>query len=103
MEQNSFQVFTHPDFIKNAEIFNEKYEPANLVIVGDERYSKRSLKGYSSRTCRFCRRSYPEVPFSNYSHLLPQLIGNTNLYSDFECDECTKPSSKTDEKISNHC
>jgi hypothetical protein len=58
------------------------------VFLGDRRYSKRNLKGYSIRTCRFCQRSYPEAAFLNYSHLLPQLIGNPNLYSDFECDDC---------------
>jgi len=88
MEQSSPQALAHSDFLENAIIFKEKYELANFILVGDERYSKRKLKGYSSRACRFCRRSYPDVPFSNYSHLLPQLIGNSNMYSDFECDEC---------------
>lgn len=90
MANTSFQTLPHPDFIENAKIFIEKYDLANFVFVGDQRYSKRKLRGYSSRTCRFCRRSYPHVPFSNYSHLLPQLIGNSNLYSDFECDECNE-------------
>jgi len=88
VEQKKYGLHAHPSYQKNAELFYEKYELLDLIIVGDERYSKRNLKGYTSRTCRFCKRSYPDAKFSNYSHLLPQLIGNSNLYSDFECDDC---------------
>ncbi|MCW3108918.1 MAG: endonuclease [Segetibacter sp.] len=86
--KNTLTLIPHPDFFEKAELFLDKYELSCVVIGGDERYSKRNLKGYSFRTCRFCQGSYPDVTFSNYSHLLPQLIGNTNLYSDFECDDC---------------
>lgn len=88
VQYNKLEVFLHPAFSKQAELFDEKYELFKFVYVGDEHYSKKNLKARSSRTCRFCGLSYPDTAFSNLSHLLPQLIGNSNLYSDFECDKC---------------
>lgn len=83
----------HPDFPERAKRFYESYQLMDVIVVGDERYSKRSLHGYTSRTCLFCGRSYPEAAFRTYAHLAPQLIGNSNLYSDFECDECNQKFS----------
>jgi hypothetical protein len=86
--KNKLTLIPHPKFLEFAKHFAVKYMLSDLVFVGDNRYSKRKLKGYSFRTCRFCNRSYPETAFSNLSHLLPKLIGNNDLYSDFECDDC---------------
>jgi hypothetical protein len=36
---------------------------------------------------------HPATTFSNYSHLVPQLMGNKDLYSDFECDKCNEKFS----------
>jgi hypothetical protein len=80
----------HPNFPERARRFYESYQLMDIVGVGDQRYSKRILRGYTSRTCLFCGRSYPEAPFKTYAHFAPQLIGNSNLYSDFECDECNQ-------------
>jgi hypothetical protein len=65
-----------------------------MTGVGEDAYSKRALRGYTSRSCLFCGRSYPEAPFKTLAHLAPQLIGNSNLYSDFECDDCNKVFSE---------
>lgn len=88
MEQIMFDILSHPDFDNRARLFYEKYNMLPIISSGDPRYSKRSLKNYKERTCRFCGRRYGQTSFSNYSHLVPQLIGNTSMYSDFECDEC---------------
>ena len=48
----------------------------------------------SSRICRFCRKREPEVTFNNKAHLIPFLIGNQHLLSNFECDCCNAYFSK---------
>ena len=84
----------HPDFPERAKRFYESYQLMDIVMVGDDRYSKRALRGYKTRTCLFCGRSHPEALFKTYAHLAPQLVGNSNLYSDFECDECNQKFSE---------
>ncbi|HSY61040.1 MAG TPA: hypothetical protein VK796_04145, partial [Cytophaga sp.] len=88
MEQAALDIFPHPDFADRAKLFFNKYELLTIKGPGNPNYSKRRLKKYKDRTCRFCGRSFPVTNFYNYSHLLPQLIGNGDMYSDFECDEC---------------
>jgi len=94
MAQLNIEIFPHPSFLNRATQFQKKYNLVNILVPGDQKYSRRNLRSYSSRTCRFCGLSYPNTPFSNYSHLLPQMIGNTNLYSDFECDKCNETFSR---------
>src|SRR5688572_6618744 len=88
MEQESIEIFSHPDFADRAKLFYEKYDLLDMKRNGDTTYSKRNLMRHTSRACRFCGRGYPYILFSNYPHLLPQLIGNRDMYSDFECDDC---------------
>jgi hypothetical protein len=88
MEPLMLDIFPHPDFVDRAKLCYEKYDLLKAIGPSDPSYSKRNLKNYKERICRFCSRRYPQTTFSNYSHLLPQLIGNGNMYSDFECDEC---------------
>lgn len=42
----------------------------------------------SERTCIFCGRKYGDTSFKNRAHLIPEFLGNKELYSDKECDEC---------------
>jgi hypothetical protein len=92
MEQTTLGVFFPPDCVEQAQRFFERYEMKGIVANGDPAYAKRNLRGYSTRTCRFCGRTYPNAPFSHdsHSHLLPQLIGNSSLYSEYECDDCNQ-------------
>src|SRR5689334_16716472 len=99
MESETFEFMPHPQFIDRAKSFYDAYELVTVIVNDDLNYSKRSLKHFRERICRFCKRSYPEVQFSNYSHLLPQLIGNSNLYSDFECDSCNERFSKIENDL----
>jgi len=91
---NVFDIFPHPQFGERAESFHQSYSLIGLTGQGDEKYSKRKLKGYTNRSCLFCGRGYPEAQFKTLAHLVSKLIGNSNLYSDFECDECNKRFSK---------
>ncbi|MDD5019449.1 MAG: HNH endonuclease [Candidatus Omnitrophica bacterium] len=42
----------------------------------------------NNRYCRFCGRRKPEVKFRNIAHALPEFLGNKQLISLQECDEC---------------
>jgi hypothetical protein len=102
MEQETLEIFAHPNFAGRAKDFYDKYELIAVIGNGEEIYSKRKLKGYSKRVCRFCGLSYPNTLFSNYSHLLPQLIGNRDLYSDFECDACNEKFSSFENDLAEY-
>jgi hypothetical protein len=99
MEDNTISFLPHPEFMDLAKSFLDAYELIQLIGNGDPKYSKRSLTPYRLRVCRFCKRTYPDVQFSNYSHLLPQLIGNSDLYSDFECDSCNEMFSRIENDL----
>jgi hypothetical protein len=88
MDKLMLDIFYHPNFLNQGKSFCQRYDLVGITASGDTTYSKRSLKKHSERICRFCARRYPATSFSNYSHLLPQLMGNKDLYSNFECDEC---------------
>jgi hypothetical protein len=101
MVTETLQIFAHPDFEERAKLFYEKYDLKEIIIQGDEQRSKKNLKGNRVRRCVFCQNSYPEASFSSYSHLVPQLIGNSNLYSDFECDHCNEVFSGYENDLAN--
>ena len=101
MEKQILNILTHPAFEERSKLFYEKYNLKDILITGDSRYSKRSLKTSLKRTCIFCKRSNPETTFSNHSHLIPQLIGNPDLYSDFECDKCNAIFSTFENDLAN--
>jgi len=63
--------------------------------------NKLTLKHKHQRTCRFCNKSYPDVKFSNRAHIIPELLGNKNLLSDFECDSCNSRFGKYENDLAN--
>lgn len=88
------EVYPHPSFESRSRLFHEKYECLHIIGEGNDAYSKRKLKKAKERFCIFCGKGYPSVKFNHFSHLLPQLIGNGDLYSDFECDVCNERFSR---------
>ena len=40
--------------------------------------------------CRFCGKSSPEVKFRKIAHAFPECIGNHELRTSYECDECNE-------------
>ena len=101
MESQVLNILAYSAFAERAKLFFEKYDLKNILVTGDSNYSKRSLQKSTKRTCRFCNKEYPEVNFFSYSHLLPQLMGNSNLYSDFECDQCNSIFSSFENDLAN--
>lgn len=63
------------------------YEPQQLV---EDKGCKIVLGRKDNRQCRFCGRGTPEVSFKKKAHVLPQLLGNRNITSFFECDSCNE-------------
>ena len=88
MEHQTLNIFSHPEFEIQAKGFQNSYELYDIVATDDSRYSKRNQRTTATSICRFCGLGYPDTKFSNLSHLLSKMIGNTNLYSGFECDKC---------------
>lgn len=95
-------IIPHDDFIDRAKFTYEKYDLINIIADGEPAYSKRALPPASKRVCLFCGRTSGHTKFSNYSHLVPQLIGNGSLYSSFECDACNEGFSKLENDFANY-
>ena len=74
------------DYIKDAKVFLSIYSKDAAFILTEDK--KLNLKKRNERICRFCGKAYPDVKFKKKAHLVPELIGNKNLLSDFECDNC---------------
>lgn len=66
--------------------FFEQYNLIEFVIASD--FIEKDLKKETEKVCRFCGKKYPEVRFQNRAHLVPEMLGNKTLFSDFECDSC---------------
>jgi hypothetical protein len=75
---------------KIFETFNEVYEPVDFIFSGDDRYNNKKLRHKRERICRFCKKRYGETRFREDAHLIPESIGNKDLFSDFECDYCNR-------------
>lgn len=85
--------FAHPFYEKWAEPFEDKYQMVDMVMVGDNTFAKNKTKKKEFRHCTFCDKSHPYTKFNNDAHLLSKIIGNTNLFSTFECDSCNNKFS----------
>jgi HNH endonuclease len=70
------------------QLFFDVYELEETIFgdVGKKIYLGTKLP----RVCRFCKRTNAEVTFKKYAHVLSQFLGNRNLLSYFECDECNE-------------
>jgi len=66
--------------------------------IRSDRNSKTYL-GSRNKTCRFCGRNYPDVKFTNETHVIPQSIGNRYLLNNFECNECNQYFSKYEDSF----
>ncbi|OSZ77218.1 hypothetical protein CAP36_12450 [Chitinophagaceae bacterium IBVUCB2] len=58
-------------------------------LVSCDELHKRPLAPKKERICRFCKATYSkDEKFKSKAHLVPDLLGNDHLLSDFECDKC---------------
>ncbi|HEY5331555.1 MAG TPA: HNH endonuclease [Acidobacteriaceae bacterium] len=40
--------------------------------------------------CRFCNLAHPNVSFRKEAHAIPECLGNTSLFTKYECDTCNQ-------------
>jgi hypothetical protein len=83
-----------------AEVFFNYYEFE--TIIGDANATFHLGTETNPLKCRFCNRSYPEVSFEKDAHVIPQFMGNKNLLSFFECDECNQLFAKHESSFANY-
>lgn len=73
---------------KDKIFFKENYEviatyeliKGKKIILGDK----------SERKCRFYGKGKGDVSFKSKAHAIPQLLGNNELFTYYECDTCNK-------------
>jgi len=86
------------DDARQFQRFGEIYKFKSLTFMNDNR---KDLKPRLERTCRFCGKSHPDTTFKKDAHMVPRLIGNKHLLSDFECDICNQHFSKFEDSFAN--
>lgn len=82
----SFQMVYGNEYNEQAKLFHSTYGHEKFLII--TKNTKNSLKPKNERVCRFCGKGFPQVTFKKDAHLVPHLLGNKQLFSDFECDNC---------------
>jgi len=97
--EDKFGWFPHSAFKTWAAPFEDKYQMVDMIMVGDTTFSKNKWRKQVSPHCIFCDKSYPETTFENAPHLLSRMIGNTDLFSTFECDRCNSMFSKLETDV----
>ncbi|MBL7128865.1 MAG: hypothetical protein ISS16_07760 [Ignavibacteria bacterium] len=72
--------------------FFKIYSPIIYLTTG---YNKKKYIGNkNNKICRFCNKKEPKVTFNNDAHIIPELLGNVNTLSNFECDNCNEKFSE---------
>ncbi len=94
----NIDFFTRADYAGQAKLFWENYDLKKLVLIGEENRSP--LVPKNKRVCRFCGKSMPATTFRSKAHLIPELLGNKSLLSDFECDVCNKQFGTYEDQFS---
>lgn len=92
--ENKLGLFPHSAFTTWAAPFENEYQMVDMIMVGDATFSKNKWRKHVNPHCIFCDKNYQETTFENAPHLLSRMIGNTDLFSTFECDKCNSLFSK---------
>jgi len=74
------------------------YEVESIYLHPEKRPK---LKRKDCRICRYCGCSYTTMTFKKIAHIVPELMGNANLISDYECDSCNALFSKYENDLAN--
>lgn len=90
-------MYTFAALTKNLNDFFSSYQIEATLTPSTEM----TLKLPSERKCRFCGREGGHS-FLNEAHLIPRLLGNETLLSDFECDPCNKHFSRIESHLTNY-
>ncbi len=79
-------ILNNHAWFNQANKFAKNYE-LESILWGKK---KNILKDSIQNTCRFCKKSSPEVSFKQESHVLPQQLHRAKPISKFECDSCNE-------------
>jgi hypothetical protein len=74
------------DFLEDGISFIQDYDLLKVITMPERKPA--NLKKPNQRVCRFCGKDSSSVTFRKAAHIIPELLGNHHLISDFECDEC---------------
>lgn len=66
-----------------------------------ERYNRKTRIGQKGK-CRFCFKSSAKTTFRKSAHLIPELLGNKYLLSNFECDKCNELFSTFEDSLASY-
>jgi len=77
------------DFDDSVQYYAGHYDViARFLFVADRKFRIKDHSSEATRRCRFCVRGVPEVTFKHVAHAVPEFIGNRDILSMNECDEC---------------
>lgn len=93
-------LYTFTELHEILDRFTQVYQP-ELLVECPVTSIVRTLKPHAERVCRFCGRRKPDTKFNHRPHIIPELLGNRYLISDFECDECNKFFSSWENDLAN--
>ncbi|OUJ69075.1 HNH endonuclease [Hymenobacter crusticola] len=93
-------IYTFDILLPVLDKFLSVYEKETFLL--NYPYPKPPRKPKAERRCRFCGRSGLETKFKNEAHLIPHLLGNEHLVSDFECDACNLKFSAFENDLANY-
>ncbi|WP_018612531.1 HNH endonuclease [Segetibacter koreensis] len=90
MENNTgrkfqFQLFMPNGYLEKVDGFTKNFE---LVAVQHSALTIQKLIPKAERRCRFCKKTYGQTKFKKEAHIIPEMLGNKNLLSYSECDNC---------------
>lgn len=97
---NSQFPFNKNVLIALDNILNE-YEIMSNTKVEINSNEKTTLSDHIKHKCRFCGKSKPDVKFKLIAHAIPDFLGNKNLFSNYECDNCNKFFSQFESEFAN--
>jgi len=76
------------DTTKALDIFDRNYYISAQYHLNEEK--KIVLQDSESFHCRFCGQTKDKAHFKKQAHAISRFIGNTKLFSTYECDECNE-------------
>ena len=79
--------FDENSVIKRMKYYMENYNFFTYIDTKDKINYTTSTK---DRSCRFCKKKFSKKEFSKKAHAIPELLGNKNIISKDECDECNE-------------
>jgi len=81
------EITPHNDYLEQGKRFYEQYELIDIKFGFES--NRKTLIARNDRVCRFCgKKASARVKFRKDAHLISELVGNKQLFNDFECDDC---------------